>query len=430
MSFQGRLRLLAGLCAVLGMCIDEADGQTQSYTKAADPAAAVSPGDPPPAPVGNSGEAGAPAEGAGSPGGSFWLRGEYLLWWIKDSRFPALVTTGTPGAAPLPGALGQPGTAVLFGDSDVDNHERSGGRFTGGLWLSDDQAFGLEGGYFFLGSRSVRFDSLSTGASDTAIIARPFFDVISGTENSQLVAFPGLAGGDIHVSSSSRLQGAELNAVGDARGGGNFRVGLLGGFRFLDLAEGLGITETSRVNPALSPDSPFFGGSTIGISDQFDAHNYFYGGQVGARAEVRWGSLFVDVLAKVALGVSHEVVDVGGMTVITSPAGVAHATPAGFLAAPSNSGNFNRDAFAVVPEVDANVGYLLTDHVRAFVGYSFLYWSSVLRPGDQVDVRLSGIQIPTDTRFQPGAVAAHPAPVLRDTGFWAQGVSFGVEFRY
>jgi hypothetical protein len=353
-----------------------------------------------------------------------------LLWWIRDSRFPALITTGTPGAAPLPGALGQPTTAVLFGDSDVDNRERSGGRFTAGLWLSDGQTFGLEGGYFFLASRSVRFDSLSTGASDTAIIARPFFDVISGTENSQLVAFPGLAGGDIHVSSSSRLQGAELNAVGNVGGGGDYRVELLGGFRYLDLAEGLGITETSRVNPALSPDSPFFGGSTISIADQFDAHNYFYGGQVGARAEWRRGGLFVNFLGKVALGVSHEVVDVGGTTVLTSPAGAAHAFPAGFLAAPSNSGRFTRDAFAVVPEAGLDVGYQLTDHLRAFVGYSFLYWSSVVRPGDQIDVGLNGTQIPTDTRFKPGAAAARPAILLRDTDFWARGVNFGMEFRY
>jgi len=49
----------------------------------------------------------------------FWVSGEYLLWWIKDSHYPVLLTGGAPTDA-LPGALGMPGTRVLFG-GDVDN---------------------------------------------------------------------------------------------------------------------------------------------------------------------------------------------------------------------------------------------------------------------------------------------------------------------
>ena len=112
----------------------------------------------------NPGEPCATAEGASGPPSSFWVRGEYLLWWIKDSQAPALITTGVPGATALPGVLGQPGTTVLFGGSDVDNQVRSGGRVTGGFWLDNCQTVGLEGNYFFLGSRSVRFDRASSGA--------------------------------------------------------------------------------------------------------------------------------------------------------------------------------------------------------------------------------------------------------------------------
>src|SRR5205823_3673536 len=57
-----------------------------------------------------------------------WFHGEYLLWWIKDSNIPPLLTTGSP-ADPLPGALGQPHTTILFGGGNVDNYTRSGGRF-------------------------------------------------------------------------------------------------------------------------------------------------------------------------------------------------------------------------------------------------------------------------------------------------------------
>ncbi len=81
--------------------------------------------------------------------------------------------------------------------------------------------------------------------------------------------------------------------------------------------------------------------------------------------------------------------------------------PSGFVASGSNSGQFTRDRFAVVPELGINVGYQITRHVRASVGYTFLYWSSIVRPGDQVDLGLSGTQIRTDSRFNP---AAGPAP--------------------
>jgi hypothetical protein len=399
------------------------------------------------------------AEPAGGSPSSFWVRGEYLLWWSRDGQFPALVTTGVPGTTALPGVLGQPGTTVLFGGSDVDNQVRSGGRVTGGLWLNNSQTIGLEGNYFFLGSRSVHFDAASSGAPGSEMIARPFFDVMSGIQNAQLVAFPGIASGEIHLSSSSRLQGAELNMLcnpcctpgcgvcadrvcrsGDTAMdnthcitcccGCNYQVNLLGGFRYLQLGEGLGITESSQVNPALPAGGPLFGGSTIAIADQFDTHNYFYGGQIGAHAEICWGCLFVDVLGKVALGATHEVVDIHGATVITSPGGTRAVTPAGFLASESNSGHFTRDVFAVVPELGVNVGCQITTYLRASVGYTFLYWSSVLRPGDQVDVGLSGTRIPTDTRFNPGAGPPRPAVLLRGTDFWAQGINFGLEFRY
>ncbi len=381
----------------------------------------------------------------------FWVRGEYLLWWIKDSQYPPLITTGQPGTTALPGVLGQPDTKVLFG-GNVDNQVRSGGRFSGGFWLNDCQTIGLEGSYFFLGSRSVGFNGSG------ALLARPFFDVLTGMQNAQLVSFPGIANGQIHLSAPSSLQGAELNmlcipcckpgcdAGADQAGrsgdkpllnnhcntfcGCNYWVNLLAGVRYLQLDEGLGITESSLVNPALPAGSPLFGGSTITIADQFTTHNYFYGGQIGAQAEFCWGPVFVDVLGKVALGTTQEVVDIHGATAITSPAGTTVVYPVGFLASASNSGHFTRDQFAVVSELGTNLGCQITRHVRAYVGYTFLYWSSVVRPGDQVDVGLSGTQIPTDTRFNPQASATRPAVLFQSTDFWAQGINFGLDFRY
>jgi len=346
--------------------------------------------------------------------------------------------------SPLPGALGQTGTSVLFDGSHDDSKPRSGGRFTGGFWLDPCRTVGVEASYFFLGTRTNQFVAASDARAGSLMIARPFFDVITGTQNAQLVAFPalatgtniltatgiGIASGDIHVASNSRLQGAEINALCGLCSGCNYWVQLLGGFRYLNLEEGIAISETSRINPALPLGSPFFGGSTISISDRFDTRNHFYGGQIGLRGEARSGRMFVEIQSKVALGVTHQIVDISGTTAITPPGGEATVIPVGFLASSSNSGRFSRDRFAVVPEVGVNAGVLLTPHLRAFVGYNFLYWSSVVRPGDQIDLGLNGAQIPTDSRYDPTARPARPNAGLRDTGMWVQGISFGLEMRY
>jgi len=392
----------------------------------------------------NSSGAAAVAERPLGPVGRFWLRGEYLLWWTKGSQLPPLITTGIPGASPLPGALGQTGTTVVYGNSDLGNQPRSGGRFTGGFLFDPCLTFGVDASYFFLAPRTTRFDAASNATLGSPLIARPFFDVLAGTQNAQLVAFPalangsniltatgtGLASGDIYASSYSRFQGADLNVFCGLCAGCNYWVQMLVGARWLQLNEGIEISETSRVNPALPVAAPFFGGSTITINDQFDTRNNFYGGQVGLRGEVRSGKMFLEFQGKLAIGVTHQAVEIHGTTAMTPPGGVQTVTPLGFLASGSNSGLHERNKFSVVPEVGINAGAQITNNVRVFVGYNFLYWSSVVRPADQIDLNLNGSQIPTDTRFNPAARPASPVVLFRDTGFWAHGISFGAEVRF
>jgi hypothetical protein len=324
------------------------------------------------------------------------------------------------------GILGRPGTVVLFGGGDVDNEVRSGGRFQAGMWLDCEQKVGIEGGYLFLASRSVGFEAGPMALGGGLAIARPVFNVVTGAEDSQLVSFPGRVTGTVAASLSSFLQGAELNGICNLCCSCRGRVDLLAGFRYMDLDEGLGITE----NLTVSPDVPLTGGASFAVADQFDARNRFYGGQVGVRAERRWGNLFVNVVGKVALGNTHQTVDIAGATVITPPGGPATLANGGLLALPSNSGHFSRDRFSVLPEVGINVGYQLTQRLRAYVGYSFLYWSNVVRPGDQIDRSLNPTQLPVTTLGTPVTGAARPALVFRDTDFWAQGFNFGLEFRY
>ena len=72
------------------------------------------------------------------------------------------------------------------------------------------------------------------------------------------------------------------------------------------------------------------------------------------------------------------------------------------------------------------VGHQLTRHLRATVGYTFLYWSDVVRPGSQASRVLNPTQLP------PNALQGPALPVLHfeGTDFWAMGLNFGLDFEY
>ncbi len=66
------------------------------------------------------------------------------------------------------------------------------------------------------------------------------------------------------------------------------------------------------------------------------------------------------------------------------------------------------------------------------VGYSFLYVSSVARPGDQIDRVINPNTSPAIGSNFSGAVSSPPHPALnvQSSDFWAQGLNFGLEFRW
>src|SRR5438552_65142 len=82
------------------------------------------------------------------PSNRVWTSAEYLLWQVKAAPVSApLVTTGpiaNLGPDQRPGTLGMPGTQVLLGGRDIEFGPSSGGRFTAGVWLGNDQRWGVE----------------------------------------------------------------------------------------------------------------------------------------------------------------------------------------------------------------------------------------------------------------------------------------------
>lgn len=357
------------------------------------------------------------------PSPRLWFRAEALYWWTKASPLPAPLLTAGSLADATPGALGQPGTSVLIGNENVNTPGRAGGRFTLGFSLDAEQTWGLEGTYFFLAPSSTSQNVSSDGSPDSAPLAFPFFNPNLPGEDSSLVALPGTYAGSASVTVQDFFQGAEANLLYNVQDSGGLRWDVIGGFRYLNLQENLSFV-TDSLN--VFPTAPGF----FHTFDRFNANNNFYGGQIGVRASYDNNRLFLNGTGKLALGETSENVGINGGTFTN--AGGNFSAPGGYLSQPTNMGSFSQSRFAIVPEVNFNLGVRLSPWASIVVGYSFLYISSVARPGDQIDRVINPTQAPAITNNFPGSLAgqARPAVVLRDTDFWVQGLNFGLEFRY
>lgn len=409
----------AGACATVGVACDPCPSLCVPECSPCDPCA----------PTGwNWGWASCPpADYRGAPY-VFYADLEYLVWWMKSMPIPALITTGNANDL---GILGRPSTQVLLGGS-LDHDAFSGGRFTLGWWFDPCRVWSIEGTFFFLAEES-RHDLFSS--SGIPILARPFFNAQTGQEDAEMIANPPLPGlfplsGQADVSFRSRLIGFELNFVRSWLYGVNpawhkqYNLDLLFGYRYMQLRERLGIHEDLLV-PEDSDGVP--AGTRFLVDDLFAARNSFNGGQIGLRGELRWGGWFLDGRAKIAFGNTTQTVIIDGSTTIITPGTGTVSGPGGLLALPTNMGRFHRDTFSVVPEFGVNLGYYITPYIKVYVGYTFIGWTNVVRPGNVIDRQVNPSQLP------PGGVLvgpARPAFRFRDDSFWVQGINVGVEMRY
>ena len=236
---------------------------------------------------------------------------------------------------------------------------------------------------------------------------------------------PALAG-SISVDHTSSLWGTELNLRSNIVCCPNFFLDALVGYRGLALDEGLSVSENLIGVTTL----PGLNGATFGVSDTFSTQNRFYGGQVGLAGQYKVNRWVLDGSLKVALGTTQETVSINGGTVINGQPFVG-----GLLAQPTNIGRYTRDAFTVVPEIGLTVGYQCTDHLRCFVGYNFLYWSEVARPGSSVDTVIDRRQLATVQGSVATVPAGTPAPTrpsfnFTNSDYWAQGVTLGMQYKW
>ncbi len=346
----------------------------------------------------------------------FYAGAEYLMWWIKSAPVVPLVTTGTgtpptpPTGAPLndsAGVLGSGNATVVLGGSDIDFGMFSGGRFTVGGWNCDG-SLGLEASGFFLAQQSQR-SSVGSDAAGNPLLTIPFLNA-AGQETAAILTVPAnifgfVLAGTATLEARSELWGAEANGMFNLRQTSTSRLDGLIGFRYASLEESLRFGFASTLSVGGTPLNTFT------TNDQYDTRSQFYGAQLGLRYHQDLGKFFVDVTGKIALGTNENIATVNGSS--TDNTGTSAK---GFFVPGAAVGSQSRHDFSVMPEVTAALGMHITQNLSASVGYNFMYWSNVVRPGDQID-------------RQGNAVQSNTA-LFNTTDFWAQGINFGAQYKY
>jgi hypothetical protein len=341
---------------------------------------------------------------------------------------PPLVTTNPTGTPRnQAGFIGGTNTTTLFG-GDLNDSLRSGVRVRGGWYVDPARYWAVGGDYYELFSSTDSFAASSTGSP---ILARPFFDIIAGRETAQFTAFPALVRGDIAVESNTSLRSFGINLQADAVNPPNHpsqiangcarepRVDWIVGYRNMQLDDDLIFTENLT---ALVPP-----GGTVNLNESFATENQFQGIEFGFVREIPFGRFWFETTSRVAVGNNTQKVMIAGSTRLTE-AGVAETFPGGLYAQRSNIGTYERDRLAVVPELGATFGFHLGPRMSLTAGYTFVYFSNVVRAGDQIDTDINTGLIPVEVNPLTGPL--RPQFEFRQTDFYAHGLTFGGDFRF
>jgi hypothetical protein len=361
-----------------------------------------------------------------------WISYEFLGWWQDGMYLPPLVSTSSDPQVPVQdaGVLGEPTTQVLFGGRRVLDDGIDGSRLRFGIWLDRCHTWGLAAELFELSRESEGFRGTSTG---DPILARPFFNTDIGNQDSELVAYPGILSGTVTASASGQFRGAgfhfkRLRCCDQGCRQWLFcscpdhyctRTERLVGYRYLELEEQVTITEDLV---STDPDQP----GSFDIIDSFKVRNQFNGIDLGWNYRLTRGYWSFATRLRLALGITHQSVAINGRTTASDPIDGVRTGAGGLLTAVSNIGFYEQDEFAVVPEINFDGGYQLTDHLKFTLGYTFIYWSNVVRPGHIIDTDVNPLLLPETIL----SGARRPAFAFDTTDYWVQGINFGFEYRW
>jgi hypothetical protein len=360
-----------------------------------------------------------------------WVRGEYLSAFLTGVSTPPLVTTSSQGTLrSAAGVLGRETTSILYGGEELLTDQRGGFRLRFGTYFDPRHRVGLQAEVFNFESQSANFSETSSG---DPILARPFFNMLTGAEDSELVAFPNVASGTVSVDHTQTFKGAGFHVRHLLCGnepcpadwinlalGPNQRLDGIVGYRYLQLGEDLQVMED------LISTDPTDPGRFV-IRDAFNATSQFNGVDVGVVYTGRRNQWTLEVLYRMAIGNTRQTVDINGRTSTTVGA-VEESYTGGLLAQRSNIGMYSQDSFAVVPELGLTLGYQITPRWELMFGYTFLYWTDVVRAAEQISLDVNPNLLPPES--QPFTGPLRPSFDMRTANLLMQAVSVGAEWRW
>lgn len=380
----------------------------------------------------------------------YWFEADYLLWWIKGMKnTPPLVTTSDPSdqGVLIPGNS----TRVLFPTDALFRDVGSGGRIRFGAWLDPLHENGIEADGFGLRVPPERFRAASGG---TPLLARPFFDTLpaANSPNAEVVATTASPAREGEVSvlgesdlysagvrwrwnvSAARRQDGPACAAGRRYFAflpwGDIRLDFTFGYRYARLDEQLSVFETVTILEGLSINDRY------DVADQFRTENDFHAAEIGMHYSYHRCRLSFDLLPRLAFGNTRQRIRIDGSTLYTpGSTGISQSQLGGLLALEgTNIGNYRRDMFSIMPQMEVRLGYRISNRIEATFGYSFLYWMEVARPGEQMDYNVNSSYFPSNNPVSGPGPAPNgprdPRPQMADSAFWAQGLTFGIECRF
>ena len=352
---------------------------------------------------------------------NMWIKAEYLVWFASRAGSPPLIQVAPDGYDRTAGLPVNNNSVFPFDGSHIMYNAFSGLGTNVGLWLTPEHVIGLDTSFFLLEQNSTGAAYSSLGSP---ILARYYMNANNSETNavpfSNMVPFPGYSGSLSSVST--------INSVwsGDASLRWNGFTYLaqssdwLFGFRYFGFRERLDIIGTSN----------YADGSKLTVADHFATSNNFYGGQVGISSHFgRWYGVSIDSTFKFAMGDVDQRVVIQGYNTMTSAAGGSNTQATGLFAQSSNSGVYERGRFAVIPQVNVNINYHITQRCALTLGYNFMYISSVVRPASQLPTTISDANLRYVSNPTAGPSMA-PSFHFQGESFWLQGVNLGMKFDF
>ncbi len=431
-------------------------------------------------------DTGVPAFGIGTSGGFIFI--PTVNTFISTGSFGGSASAiQVAQQVTLPAVFGTAQNAP--GNNTVQFGDQPGMRFNLGYWLDSDECFGIDASYFRMWKRTNNFynsaanpnQGIGTGFADQEVIDLGVIGAAGGQAGS---AAPTTVGLSVPVFVAASTQTSLLGTISNETWGmdynarcrvcyfGCLTLDLLGGFRYLDVDERLNASQNIILTAANVPAAPAFPVQSVvqgvvagsiattlnnGISlpasasfmgtttDFIDAHNRFYGAQFGASFDWRVaGALYVNGFTKIAVGDMRETFNLRGFTSQIVPdaarpnnPGIA-TTPGGSFVGPlDNNTERHFDRVCLVPQVNLNVGYEITDNIRVHVGYDYIYISAMARPVDQLTRSFSttALSLGNNTgsllnnNTQSINIFAPGFKVHNDQS-WIYGINMGVDILY